>query len=60
MVHQHFMLIPVMTVAENIVLAAEPTHAGVMLDLGEANERVREISRPVRPRGRPEGARSRT
>ena len=28
MVHQHFMLIPVMTVAENIVLAAEPTHAG--------------------------------
>ncbi len=28
MVHQHFMLIPVMTVAENIVLAEEPTHAG--------------------------------
>ena len=44
MVHQHFMLIPVMTVAENIVLASEPTYAGVMLDLGEANERVREIS----------------
>ena len=32
MVHQHFMLIPVMTVAENIVLAAEPTDAGVLLD----------------------------
>src|SRR5438105_13588607 len=32
MVHQHFMLIPVMTVAENIVLAEEPTHAGIMLD----------------------------
>ena len=44
MVHQHFMLIPVMTVAENIVLAMEPTHAGALLDLGEANERVREIS----------------
>ena len=44
MVHQHFMLIPVMTVSENIVLATEPTHAGVMLDLGEANERVRDIS----------------
>src|SRR4029453_5988351 len=28
MVHQHFMLIPVMTVAENIVLANEPRHAG--------------------------------
>jgi simple sugar transport system ATP-binding protein len=44
MVHQHFMLIPVMTVAENIVLAEEPTYAGVMLDFGEARERVREIS----------------
>jgi general nucleoside transport system ATP-binding protein len=44
MVHQHFMLIPVMTVAENIVLAIEPKHAGVLLDIGEANERVREIS----------------
>src|SRR5919205_1354228 len=32
MVHQHFMLIPVMTVAENIVLAAEPRRAGVLLD----------------------------
>src|SRR5256714_12451260 len=29
MVHQHFMLIPVMTVAENIVLAREPTTGGV-------------------------------
>src|SRR5215207_11121967 len=32
MVHQHFMLIPVMTVAENIVLATEPVHNGVLLD----------------------------
>src|SRR6266511_5230308 len=32
MVHQHFMLIPVMTVTENIVLANEPVHAGVLLD----------------------------
>ena len=44
MVHQHFMLIPVMTVAENIVLAVEP-HAGPFLDLATAEERVREISR---------------
>ena len=44
MVHQHFMLIPVMTVAENIVLAAEPTTAGVLLDYDEAVERVRDIS----------------
>src|SRR5438094_5718908 len=44
MVHQHFMLIPVMTVAENIVLATEPTHAGVLLDSDEAVARVRRLS----------------
>ncbi len=44
MVHQHFMLIPVMTVAENIVLASEPTSNGVLLDYGAAVERVRELS----------------
>jgi simple sugar transport system ATP-binding protein len=44
MVHQHFMLIPVMTVAENIVLAIEPTAGGVLIDRAEAAARVREIS----------------
>jgi simple sugar transport system ATP-binding protein len=44
MVHQHFMLIPVMTVAENIVLGTEPTEAGVFLDYSAARERVREIA----------------
>ena len=44
MVHQHFMLIPVMTVAENIVLAQEPVRDGVLLDLRAAEERVRELS----------------
>ncbi len=44
MVHQHFMLIPVMTVAENIVLAEEPTYGGVVLDFAEARRRVRELS----------------
>jgi ABC-type uncharacterized transport system ATPase subunit len=44
MVHQHFMLIPVMTVAENIVLATEPVHNGVLLDYATAEKRVREIS----------------
>jgi simple sugar transport system ATP-binding protein len=44
MVHQHFMLIPVMTVAENIVLATEPVHNGVLLDYAAAEKRVREIS----------------
>ncbi|MDQ3378996.1 MAG: ABC transporter ATP-binding protein [Actinomycetota bacterium] len=44
MVHQHFMLIPVMTVAENIVLAQEPTRAGVLLDLATARRRVADIA----------------
>ncbi|TML43279.1 MAG: ABC transporter ATP-binding protein [Actinobacteria bacterium] len=44
MVHQHFMLIPVMTVAENIVLATEPTQGGVLLDYRAANKRVAELS----------------
>jgi simple sugar transport system ATP-binding protein len=45
MVHQHFMLIPVMTVAENIVLGVEPTRDGLLLDERGAEERVRELSR---------------
>src|SRR5436190_5054699 len=44
MVHQHFMLIPVMTVAENIVLASEPSRAGILLDYGAARRRVHELS----------------
>jgi ABC-type uncharacterized transport system ATPase subunit len=44
MVHQHFMLIPVMTVAENIVLGVEPVRDGVLLDESGAEERVRELS----------------
>jgi simple sugar transport system ATP-binding protein len=45
MVHQHFMLIPVMTVAENIVLGTEPTDAGIVLDYSAARKRVEEIAR---------------
>ncbi len=44
MVHQHFMLIPVMTVAENIVLASEPRRGGVFLDYGAAVQKVRELA----------------
>ena len=43
MVHQHFMLIPVMTVAENIVLGSEP-RSGLLLDERGAEQRVRELS----------------
>jgi simple sugar transport system ATP-binding protein len=43
MVHQHFMLVPPLTVAENIVLGEEITR-GPLLDRAEAEQRVRELS----------------
>ncbi len=42
MVHQHFMLVPVFTVAENIVLGTETTRGG-RLDLDRARKRIREL-----------------
>jgi len=44
MVHQHFMLVPVMTVAENIVLGQEPSRGGGVIDMRAARARVRELS----------------
>jgi simple sugar transport system ATP-binding protein len=44
MVHQHFMLIPVFTVAENVMLGHESTKAGGVLDLAAARAKVQEIS----------------
>ena len=44
MVHQHFMLIPVMTVTENVMLGVEPTRNGVILDRAKVAARIREIS----------------
>ncbi len=44
MVHQHFMLIPVFTVAENVALGHEPTSFGGKLDMAAARKRVVEIS----------------
>ncbi|MCX6485743.1 MAG: ABC transporter ATP-binding protein [Rhodoluna sp.] len=44
MVHQHFMLIPVFTVAENVVLGNEPVNAIGAMDLDTARARVKEIS----------------
>ena len=54
MVHQHFMLVPAMTVAENIVLAEEPTRATACSSTcAEAERRVQRDLRALRPRGRP-------
>ncbi|WP_022893672.1 ABC transporter ATP-binding protein [Agromyces subbeticus] len=44
MVHQHFMLIPVFTVAENVMLGNESTKALGRLDLAAARAKVAEIS----------------
>ncbi|MEM8529469.1 MAG: ATP-binding cassette domain-containing protein, partial [Chloroflexota bacterium] len=43
MVHQHFMLVPVFTVAENIVLGAESTN-GPLLNLTDARQRIHDLS----------------
>src|ERR1700733_5553732 len=44
MVHQHFMLVPVFTVAENVILGVEPTRGGVLLDHKRARREVGELS----------------
>ena len=44
MVHQHFMLVPVFTVAENVVLGHEPTGAAGIIDVPKARALVKEIS----------------
>ena len=43
MVHQHFMLVPVLTVAENVLLGKEVMRGPVFLDKGEAARRIREL-----------------
>ncbi len=48
MVHQHFMLVPVFTVTENVMLGAETTRVVGLLDRARARERVLEVSRRYR------------
>jgi simple sugar transport system ATP-binding protein len=43
MVHQHFMLVPVLSVAENILLGDEPMANPVFLDRRAAHDRIREL-----------------
>jgi simple sugar transport system ATP-binding protein len=45
MVHQHFQLVPVMTVTENIMLGTEVTRGGLLLHRQRAAEQIRAISR---------------
>ena len=44
MVHQHFMLVPSLTVAENIILGMEPKK-GIMTDLNFARKQVEEMGK---------------
>jgi len=44
MVHQHFQLVPVLTVAENIVLGNEPSNKANVIDIENAKEKVRELA----------------
>jgi general nucleoside transport system ATP-binding protein len=44
MVHQHFMLVPVFTVAENVVLGFEPTKGRVFYDRRKAAANIRHLS----------------
>jgi ABC-type uncharacterized transport system ATPase subunit len=44
MVHQHFMLVPVFTVTENVMLGSEKTFPGGFLDQKSASARIKEIS----------------
>jgi general nucleoside transport system ATP-binding protein len=43
MVHQHFMLVDVFTVAENLILGREESRAG-LLNMGQARQTVRQLS----------------
>ena len=45
MVHQHFMLVPVLTVAENILLGDETMANRIFLDRREAHRRIIELGR---------------
>lgn len=45
MVHQHFMLVPSLTVAENIVLGREPEKHSFLLDTAKAIEEIRTLSK---------------
>lgn len=44
MVHQHFMLVPVFTVTENVMLGEEDVKYGGVLDREKASKKIREIS----------------
>ncbi len=47
MVHQHFMLVPSLTVAENIILGVEPRKQKLFIDMKQAEKAAKEIAREI-------------
>jgi simple sugar transport system ATP-binding protein len=44
MVHQHFMLVPTLTVAENIILGNEVVN-GILIDINQAQQRISQLAK---------------
>ena len=44
MVHQHFMLVPALSVTENIILGQEPSRCGPFLDVQQAARHIRQLA----------------
>ena len=44
MVHQHFMLVPVLSVSDNILLGEEPMAGPIFLDRASAHRRIRDLA----------------
>ena len=47
MVHQHFMLVPPLTVTENVILGMEPKKNNIFIDIKNATKKVEEISKGI-------------
>jgi len=47
MVHQHFMLVPPLTVAENVILGMEPTKNNFIIDIEQAVKKIEELSKSM-------------
>lgn len=47
MVHQHFMLVPPLTVTENIILGMEPKKNNLLIDMEKAEKSVEELSKSM-------------
>ncbi|MEA1939387.1 MAG: ABC transporter ATP-binding protein [Candidatus Caldatribacteriota bacterium] len=47
MVHQHFMLVPPLTVTENVILGMEPKKNNIFIDIENATKKVKEISEGI-------------